>query len=294
MTGHFQKELDMATITQQTAETQYVLARNGISYAYRRFGRVKSGAVPLVFLQHFRGNLENWDPALVNAFAVDREVILFDNTGVSSTSGYTPSTIAETARDAIIFLEALKVDLVDLFGFSHGGFVAQEIALTRPAIARKIVLAGTGPKGGPGMHGWRQDIADHAREADIGGEDLLYIFFAHTQASQAKGVEFLGRFMERTDGRDPSSTLQTRDAQYDSVVEWGIPDHAALQRLGGIRQPTFVIQGSNDLMIPTPLSHLMAGLIPDAEIKIYPDSAHAFLFQYPTEVAADVNEFLNR
>jgi pimeloyl-ACP methyl ester carboxylesterase len=281
----------MSTATQVTSPTQFVTGANGVSYAFRRFGAAGAG-VPLVFLQHFRGNLENWDPALVDALANTREVILFDNTGVSSSSGITPSTIAETARDAITFLEALHLESVDLFGFSHGGFVAQEIALVRPALVRRLVLAGTGPKGGPGMHGWRQDIADHAREADIGGEDLLYIFFAHTEASQAKGVEFLGRFLERTEDRDPSSSLQTRDAQYDSVVDWGIPDHNALQRLSGIKQPTLVIQGSNDLMIPTPLSHLMAGLIPDARIRIYPDSAHAFLFQYPTEVAQDVAAFL--
>jgi pimeloyl-ACP methyl ester carboxylesterase len=237
------------TSTLVEAPTLFIEAANGITYAYRRFG--KPAAVPLVFMQHFRGNLENWDPAL----------------------------------------EALDLHSVDLFGFSHGGFVAQEVALIRPALVRRLVLAGTGPKGAPGMHGWRQDIADHAREANIGGEDLLYIFFAHTEQSQAKGVEFLGRFLQRTEDRDPSSTLQTRDAQYDSVVEWGIPDHSALQRLEGIRQPTLVIQGSNDLMIPTKVSHLMAGLIPDARIKIYPDSAHAFLFQYPAEVAADVTAF---
>lgn len=143
------------------------------------------------------------------------------------------------------------------------------------------------------MHGWRQDIADHARTPEAGGEDLLYIFFAHTETSQAKGIEFLGRFLQREEDRDPATDLVARDAQYDAIVEWGIPDHGALQRLTSIQSSTLILQGDNDLMIPTKLSHLMAGLIPDARIHIYPDAAHGFLFQYPEEVAADVNTFLN-
>ena len=161
----------------------------------------------------------------------------------------------------------------------------------RPTLVRRLVLAATGPKGAPGMHGWREDIAAAAR-GESKPENLLYIMFAHTEPSQAKGVEFLGRFMERQEGRDAPTSDAARDAQYDAIVEWGIPDHAALQRLTGIKSPTLVIQGDGDLMIPTKLSHLMAGLIPDAQIRIYPDAAHGFLFQYPTEVAAEVNAFL--
>ena len=141
------------------------------------------------------------------------------------------------------------------------------------------------------MHGWRKDI-----EAAAGGEskpeNLLYIMFAHSDTSQAKGAAFLGRFTARSDDRDAPTSFALRDAQYDAIVEWGVPDHGALQRLTGIRCPTLVIQGDGDLMIPTKLSHLMAGLIPDARIRIYPDSAHGFLFQYPDEVAAHVKEFL--
>ena len=142
------------------------------------------------------------------------------------------------------------------------------------------------------MHGWREDIAAAAR-GESKPENLLYIMFAHTDTSQAKGREFLGRFLERQEGRDAPTSDAARDAQYDAIVEWGIPDHAALQRLTGIKNPTLVIQGDDDLMIPTKLSHLLAGLIPDAQIRIYPDAAHGFLFQYPTEVAADVNAFLS-
>jgi pimeloyl-ACP methyl ester carboxylesterase len=243
-------------------------------------------------LQHFTGNLDNWDPALVDALAAHREVILVDYPGVSSSTGAHATTVAELARQIITFTIALDLKRIDLLGFSLGGFAAQDIALVRPDLVRRLVLAGTGPKGAPGMHGWRGDIEKHARAENPSGEDLLYIFFAHTETSRAKGAEFLGRLFQRTEDRDVPSSIESRDAQYDAVLEWGIPDHSALQRLTGIKSPTLIIQGDNDLMIPTKGSHLMAGLIPDARIRIYPDAAHASLFQYPTEVAKDVNEFL--
>ena len=277
-----------AGVTHNNAETLSVEAA-GVEFAYRRFG---SGAeLPLVMLQHFRGNLDNWDPALTDALAARREVILVDYAGVGSSTGEPSHTIASSARQIIAFVDALGLDRIDLLGFSIGGFVAQEVALVRPTLVRRLVLAATGPKGAPGMHGWRDDIAAAAR-GESKPENLLYIMFAHTEASQAKGMEFLGRFMERHKGRDAPTSDAARDAQYDAIVEWGIPDHAALQRLTGIKSPTLIIQGDNDLMIPTKLSHLMAGLIPDAQIRIYPDAAHGFLFQHPAEVAAEVNAFL--
>jgi pimeloyl-ACP methyl ester carboxylesterase len=279
-----------ATVTHQTARTQFVDA-GGVQFAFRRFGR--PGVAPLVMLQHFRGNLDNWDPALTDALSAEREVILVDYPGAGASTGEPSHNIATTARQMIGFTDALELPAVDLLGFSIGGFVAQEIALIRPGLIRRLVLAGTGPKGAPGMHGWREDIAAAARSPESTAEGLLYIFFAHTETSQTKGREFLARFMQRSEDRDPPSSLAVRDAQYDAIVEWGIPDHSALQRLTGIGSPTLIIQGDHDLMIPTKLSHLMAGLIPDAEIRIYSDAAHAFLFQYPAAAAADVNAFLS-
>jgi pimeloyl-ACP methyl ester carboxylesterase len=275
-------------VTHNTAETRFVEGAR-IDFAYRHFGH--PAAVPLVMLQHFRGNLDNWDPALTDALAAEREVILVDYAGVGSSTGQPSSAIAATARQMIAFISALGLDQIDLLGFSIGGFVAQEIALVRPALVRRLVLAATGPKGAPGMHGWREDIAAVAR-GESKPEKLLYIMFAHTETSQGKGKQFLGRFLERQRDRDVATSDVARDAQYDAIVEWGIPDHSALQRLTGIKSPTLIIQGDNDLMIPTKLSHLMAGLIPDARIRIYPDAAHGFLFQYPTEVAAQINSFL--
>ena len=219
-----------AGITHNNAETLFVEAA-GVGFAYRRFG--SPAELPLVMLQHFRGNLDNWDRALTDGLAAEREVILVDYAGVGSSTGEPSHTIASTARQMIAFADALGLVEIDLLGFSIGGFVAQEIALVRPTLVRRLVLAATGPKGAPGMHGWRDDIAAAAR-GESKPENLLYVMFAHTEASQGKGVEFLGRFMERQEGRDAPTSDAVRDAQYDAIVEWGIPDHAALQRLTGI------------------------------------------------------------
>ena len=148
-----------ATIGQLTAPNLAVEAENGVSYAHRRFGDSKAGSPPLVFLQHFRGNLDNWDPLLVDGLAAEREVVLLDNSGVGLSTGKVPCTVTEMARDAISFLDALELDQVDLLGYSLGGMVAQELALLRPRMVRRLVLAGTGPRGGGHqMHGWIYDI----------------------------------------------------------------------------------------------------------------------------------------
>ena len=281
--------MELMTATHQTATTEFVEA-DGIEFAYRRFGR--SSAPPLVLLQHFRGNLDNWDPAFTDALAEAREIILVDPPGVGASTGAPRHTVAETARSVLGFLDALNLREIDLLGYSLGGFVAQDLALLRPWAIRRLVLAGTGPRGAPGMHGWRDDIQEASRHDEGSPEDVLYIFYAHTESSQTKGKEALGRIFKRTEDRDPTPTLAVREAQYDAVLEWGIPDHSALERLSGISCRTLILQGDNDLMIPTRQSHLMTGLIPDAEIKIYPDANHGSIFQYAAEAAEDVNAFL--
>ncbi len=154
------------SVGQLTAENLSVDAENGITYGYRRFGAAASGRAPLVFLRHFRGNLDNWDPLLVDEIAAKREAILLDNTGVGLSSANVPCTVTEMARDAISFLDALELGEVDLLGYSLGGMVAQELALFRPRTVRRVVLAGTGPRGGGHqMHGWFLDI-DHDQLAD--------------------------------------------------------------------------------------------------------------------------------
>jgi pimeloyl-ACP methyl ester carboxylesterase len=269
--------------------TRRVEAGNGIQYAYRDTG---TGTVPLILFQHFRGNLDNWDPALIDALAANRRVITFDNAGVGGSSGRTPDTIAAMARDAIAFVSALQVERADLLGFSIGSFVAQEITLTRPALVRRLILASSAPQGAVGMHGWAPEVigAVGAPRPDPAG--VLGVFYALTDSSRAAGAQAFGRMKARTDGRDEATTWDTRLAQYDAVCHWGIPNHAMLQRVSAIDVPVFVANGDHDPMILPRYSHLLAGLIPEATVKIYPDSAHGFLFQHHTEFAADVDAFL--
>jgi pimeloyl-ACP methyl ester carboxylesterase len=264
-------------------------AENGIEYAYRDFGE---SDVPLVLLQHFRGNLDNWDPALIEALAASRRVVVFDNVGVGGTSGTTPSTVEAMAHDALAFLDALGLERIDLLGFSIGSFVAQEIALIRPDLLRRVVLASAAPQGAPGMHGWALDVIAAVGGREPNPQGYLEVFFAHTDSSRQAGQEAAGRIFGRTTDRDEPTSWQTRQAQYDAVCAWGIPNHALLERVTGIQLPVFVANGDSDPMILPRYSYLLAGLLPDARLKLYPDSAHGFLFQHHEEFAADVHAFL--
>ena len=282
--------VDNNYMSQYTAPTLAIDAANGTTYAYRRFGR--KGAIPVVFLQHFRGNLDNWDPALVDDIAAGREVILVDNSGVGLSTGSTPHSVKGLARDVLAFIDALGLTEIDLFGFSLGGFVAQEIVLLRPRLVRRLILAGTGPEGGRGFHAWSEEITSHAYKDVPGAEDVFYLFFAPTETSQAKAKEFAGRIFTRERDRDQKPALAVRDAQAEAITDWGIPDTTKLARLAGITQPTLVANGSNDILVPTVNSYLLAGHISNAQLIIYPDANHGFLFQYPHEFAAEVSKFL--
>ncbi|SOE51430.1 Pimeloyl-ACP methyl ester carboxylesterase [Streptomyces sp. OV198] len=274
-----------------------IKAANGIDYAYRDTGPTDDGAgVPLVLLQHFRGNLDNWDPALIDALAPARRVIAFDNAGVGGSTGTTPNTVDQMAHDAIAFIEAigaLGLGQVDVLGFSLGSFVAQQIALTRPALVGRLVLASSAPQGADGMHGWAPEVIDAVGNPETSPEEYLSVFFTGSPASLQAGRRTLQRiYGARSEDRDTATNWATREAQYDAVCTWGIPDHAKLQRLSCLRMPVFVANGDSDPMILPHYSHLLAGLIPQARVKIYPDSAHGFLFQHHAEFAADVDAFL--
>jgi pimeloyl-ACP methyl ester carboxylesterase len=271
------------------ASIKRVTAKNAIEYAYRDLG---AGDVPLVLLQHFRGNLDNWDPALVDALAAGRRVVAFDNVGVAATTGRTPSTIEAMAHNAIAFLDAMSVERVDLLGFSIGSFVAQEIALIRPDLLRRLILASAAPQGAPGMHGWAPEVIAAVGGREPNPQGYLDVFFAHTDTSRQAGQEAAGRIFGRTTNRDEPTSWQTRQAQYDAICAWGIPNHALLERVTGIQLPVFVANGDSDPMILPRYSHLLAGLLPNARLKIYPDSAHGFLFQHGAQFAADVHAFL--
>jgi pimeloyl-ACP methyl ester carboxylesterase len=269
--------------------TQMVRAANGVDYAFREVG---DGVVPLVLLQHFRGNLDYWDPALIDALAAQRRVILFDNAGVGSSSGTTPSTVTQMARDAISFLAAMDLDQVDLLGYSLGSFVAQEIALIRPALVRRMVLASSAPKGAAGMHGWAPEVIDAVGKPEPDPDGYLGVFFAASATSQRAGQETLQRMFSRTIDPDEPTNWQTRQHQYDAICAWGEPNHALLQRLSAIDQPVFIANGDSDPMILPRYSYLLAALIPHARVKIYPDAAHGFLFQHRNEFASDLDAFL--
>jgi pimeloyl-ACP methyl ester carboxylesterase len=266
-----------------------VSAANGIDYAYRDTG---DGAVPLVLLQHFRGNLDNWDPALIDALAPNRRVVTFDNVGVGGSTGTTPNAIQQMAHDAITFVTALELGQVDILGFSIGSFIAQEIALARPAIVRRLILASSAPQGAAGMHGWAPDVIGAIGTPQTSPEEYLDVFFAPSSASRQAGKEALQRMYARTRDRDAATTWGTREAQYDAVCTWGIPNHSLLQRVSAIDVPVFVANGDADPMILPHYSYLLAGLIPQARVKIYPDAAHGFLFQHYAEFASDVDTFL--
>ncbi len=276
--------------TYAEAPNVLVSAANGIDYCYREVG---NGAVPLVLLQHFRGNLDNWDPALIDALAASRRVVTFDNVGVGATTGRTPNSLEQMAHDAISFLDALEIDQVDILGFSIGSFVAQEMALVRPDIVRRLVLASSAPRGAAGMHGWAPEVIGAVGNRVTSPDGYLKVFYTESDTSRRGGAESLQRMGARSRDRDQPTTWETRLAQYDSVCDWGMPNHALLQRLGSIGVPVLVANGDSDPMILPHYSHLLAGLIPQARIKTYPDSAHGFLFQHHAEFARDVGAFLS-
>jgi pimeloyl-ACP methyl ester carboxylesterase len=284
-------EATMTGTSYSELANQRIPAENGVEYAYREMGE---GSVPLVLLQHFRGNLDNWDPALIDALATSRHVVTFDNVGVGGTTGTTPSTVEEMARGATAFVSAMGYDRVDVLGFSIGSFVAQEIALARPEIVRKLVLASAAPRGAAGMHGWSPDVIGAVGQREGSPEGYLAVFFTGSEASRQAGQQALSRMYTRQADRDDETTWATRLAQYDAVCDWGIPDHAALQRVSAIGARVFIANGDSDPMILPRYSHLLAGLIPQAELKLYEDAAHGFLFQHHAEFAADVEAFLGR
>jgi len=287
----------MTTTTERTATADAPNLRvdvAGDTLAYRRLGSPSTSLPPLVLLQHFRGNLDYWDPALLDVLAADREVITVDLPGVGGSTGTTPVDVSDMARDALRFVDALGLVTVDLLGFSLGGHIAQEMALVRPRLPRRLVLAGTAPQGAPDLHRWSDDVYDYACGDVTTPENFLALFFSGSEASVARGWEYLARTHARTEDRDSETTLACRDAQYQALMTWGIPEGSKLERLSAITQPTLVANGDNDTMMSTKNSHLLADRIRGAQLRIYPDSGHGFLDQYPVEFGHHIRQFLGR
>ena len=277
--------------THQTAPTKFVEA-NGIRFAYRRFGKVVG--VPLVFNQHFTGTMDHWDPAVTDGFAREREVILFNNAGISSSSGQVPTSIEGMAGNAIAFIGALGLAKVDVLGFSIGGFVAQEIAGQAPGLVRKLVLVGTGPRGGEGM----ASLTPEARQifgATYEEPDHLWlaVHFTKSEASQAAGRDFLKRFRLRKENRDPEVNEKVALAQLEALGKWGIQFDGAYDYLKSISQPTLIVNGGKDVIIYSVNSLILQQNLPNAELIIYPDSAHGSHHQYPERFVRYVSMFLS-
>jgi pimeloyl-ACP methyl ester carboxylesterase len=281
----------MTKYTHQTAPTQFVDV-GGIRFAYRRFGN--PGGVPLVFNMHYMGTMDHWDPAVTDGVAKEREVILFDNAGISSSSGDVPGTFAEMGANAIAFIKVLGLKQVDVLGFSIGGLIAQEIALRAKNLVRRLVLVGTGPRSGESMDTGTPEGRQIFGATYEHPDDLwLRVHFTPSDVSQAAGRRFLRRSQLRTRDRAPQVTEKAALAQRAAIAEWGAKREHAWDYLKDIKQPSLVVNGSNDVIIYTINSYILQQNLPNAQLIVYPDSAHGSLFQYPALFVADVTRFLN-
>jgi pimeloyl-ACP methyl ester carboxylesterase len=273
--------------TLETAPTRYAEG-GGIRFAYRQLG--PSTGTPLVLLQHFSGNIDSWDPAVVNALATDRPVIAFDNTGVGRSTGQTPDSIAEMARDAVNFINLLGIPEADLLGFSLGGCVAQQIAAEHGRLVRKLILVGTAPKGGEEhLLAVLQDAFSQTAAPD----PRLPLFFTKSPASQTAGLAFLERTKARTDDRDTDNGSAVTNPQANALITWCAtpdPEHALLR---AITQPALVVSGSHDTMLPADNAYAMFKALSNAQLVLYPDSSHGALFQYPELFVGHVRTFLD-
>ncbi|CAL8478990.1 alpha/beta fold hydrolase [Caballeronia sp. S22] len=281
----------MTRHTHHTAPTQYVEA-NGIRFAYRRFGNPQG--VPLIMNIHFTGTMDHWDPAVTDGLAQGREVILFNNAGISSSSGKVPESIEEMAANAAAFIDALELKQVDVLGFSMGGLIAQQLAITRPPLVRRLILVGTGPRSGEGM----ASLTPEAQEIfgvsyDEPDHLWLRVHFAPSASSQTAGRAFLERFRLRKENRDPEANDKVAPAQLAALAKWGAARENPYAYLEAITQPTLVVNGDNDVIIYSINSWILQQHIPDAQLIIYPDANHGSLYQYPERFVTHVAQFLS-
>ncbi|PBC24688.1 MULTISPECIES: alpha/beta hydrolase [unclassified Mesorhizobium] len=275
---------DAATL--ETAPTRYIEG-GGIRFAYRRLG--PSTGTVLVLLQHFSGNIDAWDPAVVNVLATDRPVIAFDNTGVGRSTGQTPDNIVAMARDAVAFIKLLGLSEVDLLGFSLGGCVAQQIAAEHGRLVRKLILVGMAPRGGEEhLLTVLQDAFSQTYAPDV----RLPLFFTKSSASQSAGLAFLKRAKVRQEDRDTDNGGAVTDPQAKALITWCAtpdPEHALLR---AIHQPALVVSGSRDTMLPADNAYAMFKALSNAQLVLYPDSGHGALFQYHELFVGHVRTFL--
>jgi pimeloyl-ACP methyl ester carboxylesterase len=261
-------------------------------YAYRRFGA--GPGLPLLCLQHFTGTMDNWDPAVTDPLASGRDVILFESAGIGRSTGSAPNTIAGMAAHALAFLDGLGIGTCDVLGFSLGGMVAQQMALERPSIFRRMILVGTAPRGGEDiMHLEKPSLAKPLGDPSLQVYAVLQkIFFAPTESSQAAGAAFIERLMRRAQDREPISGAAVAQAQIAAFREWEQVSGGRFSDLKKIHHPTLVVNGVYDDMIPVSNSYWLSAHLPNAVLLTYPDSGHGSLFQFHESFTRQVAAFL--
>src|SRR5260370_24868269 len=284
----------MNTYTATTVPTQFVEA-NGIRFAYRRWG--KRNGLPLVFNQHFTGNLDNWDPAVLDGLAKEREVITFNNAGVASSTGDVPTTFAGMAKNAEAFIDGLGLTKVDLLGFSIGGMVAHQITLDRPDLLHHLILVGTAPRNHDAGNGHGHISPETA--AIFGAtynppENLwLKVFFTDSEKSQTPGRAFLKRYLSRTENRDTPISDKVAPSQIAAIGEWGSHPRDRLPYLQNIHQPTLVVNGNHNVIVYTVNSLYLAQNTPNAKLILYPDASHGSWYEYHEDFVFETNRFLD-
>lgn len=274
-------------LTHETVPTTFIDVK-GIKFAYRSFGQPKG--IPIIFLQHFTGTLDNWDPALTNELARTHPVILFDNKGVGSSEGETPATVAEMANDTYDFINALGKEKVHLLGFSLGGFIAQNLAERYPELVDKVILAGTGPKGSEGI----TEIVNVVTEgmSDGPAKVLRNIFFTKTDNGIEAGEQFLERLQLRKENRDTPTSGATVNAQATAIITYGYEKDPVYQQLRNIKQPVLIVNGTNDLIVPSVNSFTLSQYLINSKLILWSDSGHGALFQYSQDFVKAANAFL--
>lgn len=272
------------------APNQSIRAANGISYVYRELGK-KTG-VPIVFFTHLSANLDNWDPRIIDGIAKQHWVITFDNKGVGLSSGQVPSTIKEMAEDALAFIKALGFKRIDILSLSMGGMIAQELLELEPSLVRKLILTGTGPRGGKGIENVTKISNQDLVRAIFTLTDVkTYLFFTRTSNGKRKAKEFLARIKERKHDRDKMISLKGYRTQLKAINDWGKSKPADLTK---ISQPTLVVNGDDDRMVPTENSYDLVRRLPNSKLVIYEDAGHGSIFQYHEEFTKEVLDFLEK
>jgi pimeloyl-ACP methyl ester carboxylesterase len=281
----------MSTPTTQTyseTPTEVVRAANGVDFAYRRVGN--RGGIPLVLANYFAANLDDWDPLVVDGLAADRDVITFDYPGIGSSTGATPATVAEFAVDCLSFLHAMDLSTVDFLGFSLGGMIAQQIASSHPETLRRMILCGTGPRGGEKMT-FDELSADELNDPVA---LLLNAFFTSSDCSQAAGHAYLDRLNRRDIDRDVPVTTTAAAAQLHAIREWGqIPTTDRYAMLSTIRQPTLIVHGVKDVVVDSVNAAILAENLSNATLLMLPDASHGAQSQHSDVFLANARLFLD-